>query len=79
MILVNQILVGGIYTVIRTKAATSVEELGDRYVLIGPLNEVCMRTEVDIVEPTTEPLRRALQKLREHDINVINVFISSHL
>lgn len=64
---------------IRTKAATSVEELGDRYVLIGPLNEVCMRTEVDIVEPTTEPLRRALQKLREHDINVINVFISSHL
>ncbi|EUB62187.1 Putative glycogen [starch] synthase [Echinococcus granulosus] len=63
--------VGGIYTVIRTKAATTVEELGDRYVLIGPLNEVCMRTEVDIVEPASEPLKRALQKLRKHDINLV--------
>ncbi|KAM7536948.1 hypothetical protein Aperf_G00000066457 [Anoplocephala perfoliata] len=63
--------VGGIYTVIRTKAATTVEELGDRYCLIGPLNEACMRTEVDIVEPNSEPLKRALAKLREHDINMV--------
>lgn len=60
---------------IRTKAATTVEELGDRYVLMGPLNEVCMRTEVDIVEPACEPLKRAIGKLREHDINVIFLLI----
>ncbi|BHF64474.1 Glycogen [starch] synthase, liver [Sparganum proliferum] len=63
--------VGGIYTVIRTKAASTVEELGDRYVLMGPLNDVCMRTEVDVIEPTFEPLKKALQKLREHDIKMV--------
>ena len=31
-------LVGGIYTVIRTKAGVTVEELGDDYILIGPYN-----------------------------------------
>lgn len=63
-------VVGGIYTVIRTKAASTVEELGDNYVLIGPLNEVCMRTEVDVIEPAYEPLKKALQKLRDHDVKV---------
>lgn len=72
LFIINQLffLVGGIYTVIRTKAATTGEELGDRYCLLGPLNEACMRTEVDIVEPHSEPLKRALSKMREHDINV---------
>ncbi|CAH8537322.1 unnamed protein product [Heterobilharzia americana] len=63
--------VGGIYTVIRTKAASTVEELGDRYVLIGPLNEVCMRTEVDVAEPTNEALKRTLEAMREHDIKIV--------
>lgn len=62
--------VGGIYTVIRTKAATTVEELGDHYILLGPLNEVCMRTEVDVSEPTNEALKRTLNALRKHDIKV---------
>lgn len=29
---------GGIYTVLRSKAPEMVEEWGDRYVLLGPLN-----------------------------------------
>ncbi|TPP56975.1 Glycogen [starch] synthase muscle [Fasciola gigantica] len=66
--------VGGIYTVIRTKAATTVEELGDHYVLFGPLNEVCMRTEVDVSEPTNEALKRTINVLRKHDIKVSIVF-----
>ena len=30
--------VGGIYTVLRTKAPQMVAEYGDRYVMVGPLN-----------------------------------------
>ncbi|CAL8076568.1 unnamed protein product [Calicophoron daubneyi] len=63
--------VGGIYTVIRTKAASTVEELGDHYVLMGPLNEVCMRTEVDVMEPTNPALRLTIEALRKHDIKII--------
>ncbi|CAH8533814.1 unnamed protein product [Schistosoma guineensis] len=63
--------VGGIYTVIRTKAASAVEELGDRYILFGPLNEVCMRTEVDVAEPTNEALKRTVKAMREHGTKVV--------
>ncbi|KAH8875614.1 Glycogen [starch] synthase isoform 1 [Schistosoma japonicum] len=63
--------VGGIYTVIRTKAGSAVEELGDRYVLLGPLNEVCMRTEVDVTEPTNEALKRTIKAMRAHDTKVV--------
>lgn len=63
--------VGGIYTVIRTKAATTVEELGDHYILLGPLNEVCMRTEVDVIEPTNEVLKRTITAMRQHDIKIV--------
>ncbi|XP_018650791.1 glycogen synthase [Schistosoma mansoni] len=63
--------VGGIYTVIRTKAASAVEELGDRYILFGPLNEVCMRTEVDVTEPTNEALKRTIKAMREHGTKVV--------
>lgn len=62
--------VGGIYTVIRTKAASTVEELGDHYILLGPLNEVCMRTEVDVTEPTNPALKRTITAMRQHDIKV---------
>ncbi|VDO87193.1 unnamed protein product [Schistosoma margrebowiei] len=65
------LLVGGIYTVIRTKAASAVEELGDRYILFGPLNEVCMRTEVDVAEPTNEALKRTVKAMREHGTKVV--------
>ncbi|VDP77572.1 unnamed protein product [Schistosoma mattheei] len=63
-------VIGGIYTVIRTKAASAVEELGDRYILFGPLNEVCMRTEVDVAEPTNEALKRTVKAMREHGTKV---------
>ena len=62
--------VGGIYTVIRTKAAVTVEELGDRYFLIGPYNESCVRTELDIMEPPNEAVTRAFQQMRDHGLKV---------
>jgi len=62
--------VGGIYTVIKTKAAVTVEELGEQYFLIGPYNESCVRTEVEILEPQNEAVARAMQQMRENGIKV---------
>jgi glycogen(starch) synthase len=44
--------VGGIYTVLKTKAQITCEEYGDRYVLIGPLNYKSALGEVEPVTPT---------------------------
>lgn len=64
--------VGGIYTVIRSKAGASVEELGDRYILLGPYKEVCARQEVETFEfPPDSPLGIAVQKLRERGYKLV--------
>ena len=62
--------VGGIYTVIRTKAAVTAEELGEQYCLIGPLNDSCVRTEVEVLEPSNHALLGAIQHMREFGIQV---------
>ncbi len=63
--------VGGIYTVIRSKASSSVEELGDHYILIGPYKELCARQEVETFElPAGTPLAIAVQKLRDRGFKV---------
>jgi len=62
--------VGGIYTVIRTKAAVTVEELGEQYCLVGPLNDSCARTEIEIMEPSNYALVGAIQHMREFGIKV---------
>jgi len=45
--------VGGIYTVLRTKAPISTDELGDQYCMIGPYNEERVKLEVELLEPET--------------------------
>lgn len=42
-----QFVVGGIYTVIRSKTSASVNEMGDQYVCIGPYVEMKARAEVE--------------------------------
>lgn len=57
--------VGGIYTVIRSKAFVSTEELGDRFCLLGPYKEHAARTEVEECEfPHGHPLLGAVNNLR---------------
>lgn len=64
--------VGGIYTVIRSKAYVSVEEMGEQYCMIGPYKEECARTEVEEAEfPIDNPLRIAVQKMRDHGFKVV--------
>ncbi|XP_071441109.1 glycogen [starch] synthase [Hetaerina americana] len=58
--------VGGIYTVIRSKAYVSTEEMGDQYCLIGPYKENCARTEVEETEFNhSSPLYTAVRRMRD--------------
>lgn len=63
--------VGGIYTVIRSKAFVSTEELGDQYCLLGPYKEECARQEVEEVEfPNNSPFQWAINALRSFGYKV---------
>ncbi|PAA55707.1 hypothetical protein BOX15_Mlig015376g5, partial [Macrostomum lignano] len=59
------------YTVIRTKAGVSVDELKDHYVLLGPYNEHCCRTELEYGEPSNEALQRTVQAMRSAGCKVV--------
>lgn len=63
-------LVGGIYTVIKSKAPVSTEELGEQYFLVGPYNESCVRTEVELLEPHHYVVKAVLEEMRSHGIKV---------
>ncbi|CAG0889988.1 unnamed protein product [Darwinula stevensoni] len=63
--------VGGIYTVLRSKANVTVDELGDQYCLLGPYKEHIARTEVEFVEfPRNSPYLTAVNKLRQNGFQV---------
>lgn len=61
--------VGGIYTVIRSKAYVSTEEMGDQYCLLGPYKEYSARTEVEESD-FTGPLYTAVSKMREQGFKI---------
>ncbi|HWE95900.1 MAG TPA: glycosyltransferase [Tepidisphaeraceae bacterium] len=58
---------GGIYTVLRSKAATMLERWGDRYCLIGPYNPTTAAVEFE-EQPTYGSIRETLQKLKDAGI-----------
>ncbi|XP_056645337.1 glycogen [starch] synthase [Diorhabda carinulata] len=63
--------VGGIYTVIRSKAYVSVEEMGDQYCLMGPYKEHSARTEVEEGPLGSEALNKAVEMVRNKGFRVI--------
>jgi glycogen(starch) synthase len=58
---------GGIYTVLRSKAPTMLQKWGDRYFLIGPYNPQTAALEFE-EEPTDGFIRGALDRLRSRGI-----------
>ncbi len=58
---------GGIYTVIRSKVPSIVEQWGSRYCLIGPYNPQTSQTEFEEVQPTGM-FRDVIQMLTEQGI-----------
>lgn len=56
-------LVGGIYTVIKTKVPVTIREFGDRYCLIGPLSYKTAPMEVEALEPPAGIIRETLESM----------------
>lgn len=63
--------VGGIYTVIQTKARLTSEEWGENYFLVGPYVESNVRTQVELIEPTNPALRRTIDKMNSSGCKVL--------
>ncbi|RXN12822.1 glycogen [starch] muscle [Labeo rohita] len=62
--------VGGIYTVIQTKARLTCEEWGENYFLVGPYMESNVRTQVELIEPCNAALRRTIDKMNSSGCKV---------
>uniref|UniRef100_A0A1I7UFD1 Glycogen [starch] synthase n=1 Tax=Caenorhabditis tropicalis TaxID=1561998 RepID=A0A1I7UFD1_9PELO len=56
--------VGGIYTVLRSKAQISTEELGDQYCMFGPMKDGKWELEVDPIEPENRTIRAAMKRFQ---------------
>ncbi|VDN58486.1 unnamed protein product [Dracunculus medinensis] len=63
--------VGGIYTVLRSKAAISTEELGDQYCMLGPLREDRWRLEVEQIAPESRNIATAIHKMNDSGFRAI--------
>ncbi|MBW0489181.1 hypothetical protein O181_028896 [Austropuccinia psidii MF-1] len=63
--------VGGIYTVIKTKAPVTCQEYGDRYCLMGPLAYKSAPMEVEAIEPDTPELRDSLQSMSDRGVKYL--------
>lgn len=63
--------VGGIYTVLRTKAGTTVNELGENYCMVGIANEKFVAMEVEKMEFAHPALRSAVDDLRKQKFEII--------
>ncbi|VIO94976.1 Glycogen synthase, putative [Brugia malayi] len=57
--------VGGIYTVLRSKAPISTEEYGDQYCMLGPLRDGKWQLEVEQIAPESRHIATAIHKLKE--------------
>lgn len=68
---------GGIYTVIRSKAGVTTAELGDQYCLLGPYNQDCVNLEVEVMEPKLSIMKESIDALRKEGVKVSepNLFI----
>ncbi|MEM9754122.1 MAG: hypothetical protein AAF916_12175, partial [Planctomycetota bacterium] len=62
---------GGIYTVLRTKALAMTRRWGDRYALVGPYNPATAHGEFE-QRPAEGWLGDALEELRGDGINVLH-------
>lgn len=63
--------VGGIYTVLRSKAPISTEEYGDQYCMLGPLREDRWRLEVEQISPESKHISTALKRLNDDGFKAI--------
>ncbi|KAL9022988.1 MAG: hypothetical protein Q9180_008448 [Flavoplaca navasiana] len=63
--------VGGIYSVIKSKAPVTTAEYGDRYTLIGPLNRASAAVEVEPLTPSNPELAQSIANMRDRGIGLL--------
>ncbi|KAG0264917.1 glycogen synthase isoform 1 [Mortierella polycephala] len=63
--------VGGIYTVLKSKAPVTSHEYGDRYMMIGPLSYKTAPLEVETLEPDTPELRLTMESMKERGVKFL--------
>ncbi|KAG0228899.1 glycogen synthase isoform 1 [Actinomortierella wolfii] len=63
--------VGGIYTVLKSKAPVTVHEYGERYTMIGPLSYKTAPLEVETLEPDSHALRMTLESMKERGVKFL--------
>lgn len=63
--------VGGIYTVIKTKAPVTCAEYGSRYCLIGPLSYKSAPMEVEATEPKTPEMKATLASMAAQGVKYL--------
>ncbi|KAL5614511.1 hypothetical protein BROUX41_004614 [Berkeleyomyces rouxiae] len=63
--------VGGIYSVLKSKAPVTTAEYGDRYTLIGPLNKQSAAVEVEELEPKDPALTKTIESMKGRGINIV--------
>lgn len=72
-------VVGGIYTVLRSKAAVTTAELGDQYCMLGKYNESCVKLEVEVMEPDLSVMQESIDVLRKEGVNVSTFMLTCPL
>ncbi|RAO68629.1 uncharacterized protein BHQ10_004641 [Talaromyces amestolkiae] len=63
--------VGGIYSVLKSKAPVTTAEYGERYTLIGPWNRASAAVEVEAMEPTNQAMIDTMASMKERGIEMI--------
>ncbi|KAI4154110.1 MAG: hypothetical protein LQ340_001887 [Diploschistes diacapsis] len=63
--------VGGIYSVLKSKAPVTTAEYGDRYTLIGPLNRASAAVEVEPLTPTNPELAATITSMQNRGIRLL--------
>ncbi|KAJ9265511.1 CAZyme family GT3 [Paecilomyces variotii] len=63
--------VGGIYSVLKSKAPVTTAEYGDRYTLIGPLNKASAAVEVEELTPSNPHLVETIASMKQRGINIV--------
>ncbi|XP_048885179.1 glycogen [starch] synthase, liver isoform X1 [Brienomyrus brachyistius] len=62
--------VGGIYTVIQTKAKITVDEWGENYFMVGPYYEHNFKTQVESCDPPNPAIKKAMDCLTNNGSQV---------
>ncbi|KAK6440265.1 glycogen synthase isoform 1 [Oleoguttula sp. CCFEE 5521] len=63
--------VGGIYSVLKSKAQVTTAEYGSTYTLLGPLNRASAAVEVEEIEPKDPAMKATIQSMNERGIQTL--------